>query len=42
MSVSKFKVWRKAWDDYAHMFRVEKMELEEQKALFKTTLSLEM
>ncbi len=42
MSVSKFKAWRKAWDDYAHMCRVDKMQLEEQQALFRTTLSLEM
>ncbi len=42
MSVSKFKAWRKSWDDYAHMCRVDKMALEEQQALFRTTLSLEM
>ncbi len=42
ISVSKFKAWRKAWDDYVHMCQADKMSLEEKQVLFRSTLSLEM
>ncbi len=41
-TVAKFKAWRKAWDDYAHMCKVDKMSLEEQQAFFRSSLTLEM
>ncbi len=42
ISVSKFKAWLKAWDDYADMCQAESMSLEEKQVLFRSTLLLEM
>ncbi len=41
-SVSKFKAWRKAWDDYAQMCKLNDLTLEEQQVLLRSCLSLAM
>ncbi len=41
-SVSKFKAWRKAWDDYARMCKLNDLPLEEQQVLLRSCLSLAM
>ncbi len=41
-SVAKLKAWRKAWTDYASMCKIEDMKLDEQQALFRSSLSMDM
>ncbi len=41
-SVAKLKAWRKAWNDYASMCKIEEMKLDEQQALFRSSLSMDM
>ncbi len=41
-SVAKLKAWCKAWNDYASMCKIEEMKLEEQQALFRSSLSMDM
>ncbi len=41
-SVAKLKAWRKAWTDYASMCKVDEMKIEEQQALFRSSLSIDM
>ncbi len=41
-SVAKLKAWRKAWSDYASMCKIEDMKLDEQQALFRSSLSMDM
>ncbi len=41
-SVAKLKAWRKQWDDYAYMCKMDQMELEQQQALFRSSLTVDM
>ncbi len=35
ITVAKLKAWRKAWNDYAHICRLDKMDLDEPQEVFR-------
>ena len=41
-SIPKFQSWKNVWDDYAKVARLDRHDQEEQLAVFRNCLSLEM